>query len=336
MSKEVLRPGVSIIVPVYNSGKLLEKCVDSLLAQTLTDIEIILVNDGSTDRSGELCDHYAVMDNRITVIRQQNQGPSAARNAGLAIAGGAYVGFVDSDDYVDTTMYENMYAIAKEHDVDIVNCDMYFIGESTQIIRTKIEKNRIIDLEKERRALFLTINSNGITVFAVRNIFRTEIVKGKVFFPPHTIGEEVPFVLETLLNARTYYSMDMPYYFYVGRPGSITHEKYNKQLLDLLCRQHECRENIYHSYGMDAFLFDLYQSTMDYTVPSLILNFINAPRRERTIKALKEIRNCEMIATAYKKATPSRSPSWKLGVLRFLLKYRVYPLVVLLTALSKH
>ena len=101
-----MNPKVSIIVPIYNSEKYMNKCIESILNQTLTEIEIILVNDGSTDNSGKIIDNYAKKDNRIKVIHQQNSGPSVARNKGISTAKGKYIGFVDSDDYIESTMYE--------------------------------------------------------------------------------------------------------------------------------------------------------------------------------------------------------------------------------------
>lgn len=118
-------PQVSIIVPCYNVEKYLAECIESLQAQTLKDIEIILVDDGSPDNSGKICDAYAAKDSRIRVLHKPNQGVSAARNDGLKMATGEYVIFVDSDDYVPAEAYEKMYAKAKETNVDIVLADMY-------------------------------------------------------------------------------------------------------------------------------------------------------------------------------------------------------------------
>ena len=98
---------ISIIIPVYNVAVYLPRCLDSILAQTYKNLEIILVDDGSKDNSGKVCDEYALKDSRIKVIHQKNQGVSVARNAGLRIAKGDYIGFVDSDDYIETNMYEN-------------------------------------------------------------------------------------------------------------------------------------------------------------------------------------------------------------------------------------
>lgn len=124
---------VSVIVPIYNVEKYLAECIESLCAQTLKDIEIILVDDGSPDNSGAICDKYAAKDARIKVIHKENGGVSAARNDGLAIATGDYVIFVDSDDYIPNDAYEKMYAKAQETNVDIVLADLYQVKGETEI-----------------------------------------------------------------------------------------------------------------------------------------------------------------------------------------------------------
>lgn len=116
---------VSVIVPVYNAETYLDACVQSLLSQTLSTIEIVLVNDGSTDGSGALCDRYAAADARVTVVHQDNKGASAARNAGIRHARGTYIGFVDSDDFVEPTMYQWLYEEAEANEADIVFCNLF-------------------------------------------------------------------------------------------------------------------------------------------------------------------------------------------------------------------
>ena len=101
-----MQPKISIVIPAYNAEKYLSQCLDSIINQTLKDIEIICVNDGSTDRTGAILDSYKLIDNRIIVIHKENKGQSMARNTGMAIASGDYIGFVDSDDFVDLEMFE--------------------------------------------------------------------------------------------------------------------------------------------------------------------------------------------------------------------------------------
>lgn len=115
-------PEVSVIVPVYNVEQYLCRCIDSILAQTFCDIEVILIDDGSKDTSGSICDRYAKKDSRVTVIHKENEGVSVARNCGLAIAKGKYIMFCDSDDYVETTWVEKLHYVINSNDVSIAIC----------------------------------------------------------------------------------------------------------------------------------------------------------------------------------------------------------------------
>lgn len=123
---------ISVIVPIYNTDLFLERCVDSILNQTYENLEIILVNDGSTDRSGKICDNYINKDARVKVIHKKNGGASTARNTGLQAANGVYIGFVDSDDYISLNMYEEMVQNI-EQDVDIVTCVTVIVSENNKI-----------------------------------------------------------------------------------------------------------------------------------------------------------------------------------------------------------
>ena len=127
-------PVISIIVPVYNVEQYLRRCVDSILAQTFTDFECILIDDGSPDNCPAICDEYAERDNRIIVIHQKNAGVSAARNAGLDLARGEWIGFVDSDDWCDPGMYEFLYKNAITNQVDISICGFRSIEKNGVVI----------------------------------------------------------------------------------------------------------------------------------------------------------------------------------------------------------
>ena len=123
-------PKVSVIVPIYNKEQYLEECVNSIQLQTLNELEIILVDDGSTDASGQICDRIAESDQRVVVVHTENAGVCAARNMGLKLATGEYIGFVDADDYVSTDMYQKMANIIDEINVDFVVCDHCRISEN--------------------------------------------------------------------------------------------------------------------------------------------------------------------------------------------------------------
>lgn len=116
---------ISIIVPVYKAEKTLDKCITSILSQTFTDFELLLIDDGSPDGSGIICDHYALKDERIRVIHKSNGGVSSARQTGVDVARGEYSIHVDPDDWVEPEMLQELYRSAKKHDADMVICDFY-------------------------------------------------------------------------------------------------------------------------------------------------------------------------------------------------------------------
>ena len=121
---------ISVIVPVYNVEKYLVQCINSILNQTIKNLEIILVDDGSLDNSGKICDEFSKKDDRIVAIHKENNGLSSARNAGLEIANGNYIGFVDSDDWLDEHMYEILLKLIKENNSDISCCDFFKTADS--------------------------------------------------------------------------------------------------------------------------------------------------------------------------------------------------------------
>lgn len=177
---------ISIIVPIYNVEKYLKRCIDSIINQTYKKLEIILVDDGSKDNSGKICDKYAKKDIRIKVIHKKNEGVSEARNVGLKVSTGEYIGFVDADDFVEKDMYEKMYKKAKEVDADIVICDYQFYpnnkikkkkwynpykGEITGefLNRNTQPWNKIVSnkLIKETNFKFFEKNGDGVFIYLI-------------------------------------------------------------------------------------------------------------------------------------------------------------------------
>ena len=141
-------PLISVIVPIYKVEKYLNKCVQSILNQTYENLEIILVDDGSPDNCGKICDQLAQKDDRIVVIHKQNGGLSSARNAGIEIANGEYIGFVDSDDYVEKFMYELLLKSIKESNTMLSVCAIYYTFENGEkIVKIKDEHDRVFDFK---------------------------------------------------------------------------------------------------------------------------------------------------------------------------------------------
>lgn len=226
---------VSIVVPVYNVERYLEKCVESLIKQTLNDIEIILVDDGSKDSSGLICDKLAKKDSRIKVIHKENAGLGLARNSGMELCTGEFIGFVDSDDYVDINMFKTLYDYAQKNNADYVRCENLIVDENDSIVDNsmyalkegKYEKEDIIqklvcpmfgkELNEGKEAHI------GISVW--RAIYKTKIIKdNNITFPSErkVISEDIPFNLDFLMKAEVAYVVKKQFYYYVVRKESLT------------------------------------------------------------------------------------------------------------------
>lgn len=206
-----MAPKVSIIVPVYKVEKYLNRCVDSILAQTFTDFECILVDDGSPDGCPAICDEYAKKDNRIKVIHQENKGVSAARNAGLDAALGEWIGFVDSDDWIEKDMYQILYEDAVESKSDVVVCGLY---------GRKIKINKII--LKREEAIKNIFKINGFGGFSVLRLINAKKL-GKLRFDVQvSYMEDVKFFYELFKKCESIYWHNVPLYHYENNEESVT------------------------------------------------------------------------------------------------------------------
>lgn len=197
---------ISVIVPIYNVEPFIDRCIDSILNQTHTNLEIILIDDGSPDNCGKICDEYAKRDNRIKVIHKQNGGLSSARNAGLDIATGDYIAFVDSDDWIDQGMYATLLSIAQENDADIVECNYRFyrpwktenkILESENTKETKIYSN----IQALEELYFGPQLFSNIAIMVWNKIYKAELI-GEMRFLEGYIHEDVLFTPQMLYNAK--------------------------------------------------------------------------------------------------------------------------------------
>lgn len=205
-------PKISVIVPVYNVEKYLARCLDSIINQTLADIEIICINDGSTDNSLEILNDYAKKDSRIKIIDQTNAGLSCARNAGMQIAQGEYIGFVDSDDWIDLDFYEKLYTAAKKYDADIA-CG------SIKAWRKCNRKNIMLKYKEEElasdiyRKFYLCDIPETCNVW--NRIYRTSKLKeNHIEFEPGVLYEDVCFTTEVLIETDTLVTVPGTYYNY--------------------------------------------------------------------------------------------------------------------------
>ena len=214
---------LSIIVPVYKVEKYLPKCIDSILAQTFRDFELILIDDGSPDNCGAICDAYAARDSRIKVIHQANAGLSAARNAGLDISTGTYLGFVDSDDWIEPEMYETMIATAMEKNVDVVVCGVQYCAEDGALIRTDLLSEDTYNRDGLLSAFFGMPAPLGGTCW--NKIFRTTRVNEIRFAEDISICEDSIYLFECFRRCEEGAKIPDTLYHYTQREDSTTRER---------------------------------------------------------------------------------------------------------------
>lgn len=224
---------ISVIIPVYNVKSYLKKCVDSVINQTYKDLEIILVDDGSTDGSSEICDQYKTIDSRIKVIHKKNGGLSDARNCGIDISKGEYITFLDSDDWVDENIYKILYDALKKYDVNISICKLKQVCSEDE--KLDVSKDNIIIYSSLELSKKLYYNNNTIIqiVGACNKLYKKNVFKNKRF--PYGKFYEDGFLIPILLNeAKNVAYIDKELLYYRQREGSITHKKFSEKTLECI------------------------------------------------------------------------------------------------------
>ncbi len=216
---------ISVIVPVFNVASYIAKCIESLQTQTFTDMEIILVDDGSTDESGKICDNFSKKDSRIIVIHKENGGLSSARNAGIDIARGKYLGFVDGDDWVAKDMYKELYHLAEAENAQIVSCKCQGVNSNEDIENVEeIHTFTVLKYKDALKKFFL----REITESVCNKLFLRELFSS-LRFPVGEINEDTVVVVNLLMKSQKTILSERKLYFYRKREGSITKSGYSER-----------------------------------------------------------------------------------------------------------
>lgn len=280
---------VSIIVPVYKVEKFLERCVESIIKQTYQNIEIILIDDESPDECPKMCDQYEIKDNRIKVIHKKNGGLSDARNAGLDIASGEYIAFVDSDDWIESDFIETLYMNAEREKADISVVGYQLIWEDGRIRRfSRDEEYYVFDRENAIREL---LKQQKFQCMVCQKMYRKQIFE-TIRFPVGKIYEDVAIGLSTFLKAERVVVSGKVKYNYFQRCDSIVNAKFDKRKLFFL----ECCNKIIDYSDSQNKLFDLEAHTFylrALMMFTLQLYQLDEEKYESTVKWLEnEIRRC--------------------------------------------
>ena len=239
---------LSIIIPVYKTEKYLDRCIESILMQKVDDIEIILVDDGSPDRSGEICDEWAKKDSRIRVIHKQNGGPGSARNMALDIAQGTYVTFIDSDDAIAENTFLPIINYLTEHqDIDILEYPAHlYIGSPKE--RKLTFENDIFDIHDIRGKQNLWLDNKLYAhCYSCNKVFRRSLFDGLRYSESVTLGEDIRLISQLLKKARNYATINTGMYLYYFNGESISGSlKYADELLSS------------HLYAVEQLGIDIY------------------------------------------------------------------------------
>ena len=219
---------ISIIIPVYKVEKYLEKCIESVLKQTYTNLQIILVDDGSPDNCGKICDEYAKKDSRIEAIHKANGGLSDARNVGISKAKGRYIGFVDSDDYIKEDMYEILLNLIKKYDADVSICNLYDVIDGNECIRNKengIREYSRIDILKE-----ILLDKN-IQSYAWNKLYKKELFD-EIKYPIGKKYEDIGTTFYLFEKCNKIVVTSEPEYYYLKRADSLVNNVTESTILD--------------------------------------------------------------------------------------------------------
>lgn len=238
-----METAISVIVPVYRVEKYLLACIDSILNQTFTDFELILVDDGSPDRCPEICDEVARRDARVRVIHQANAGLSAARNAGIEAAHGAWLSFVDSDDYIAPHFCEKLYQTAQRTNADCVMCSVQNVDESGKLIDSALM--RVADEVKTGREVLRKIGRDDVTPYltAWNKLYRRKLFN-TLRYPAGRQNEDVFVFAELFCQVQRAVCVAEPLYFYRKRIGSIMNSVVTLRNLDEMWAYVNCFEHL--------------------------------------------------------------------------------------------
>ena len=229
-----MKEKISVIIPVYNVGAYVEKCIESVCRQTYEELEIILVDDGSTDSSGKICDEWAENDNRIVVLHQENRGLSGARNAGLEKATGEYVTFLDSDDYIAPTTYEEMLRAGKQFQADVTISGFQKVYHSDEETVTGDGSVVCVTGREAAAKLYASKDEYLLTVVAWNKLYRKEALPEDFSFPEGRIHEDEYTSYRLIYPLSKVVYLDRRLIYYRQRKDSIVHSKFSLKRLDAL------------------------------------------------------------------------------------------------------
>lgn len=243
---------ISVIMPVYKVEKFIRKCLDSLLAQTLTEWELFAVDDGSTDKSGAICDDYAARDSRITVIHKENGGAPSARNAAIPKAQGEYLYFMDSDDWAEPNMFEEMYALAKEHDAQLVVAGYYietYFSDTKFYSQEQSLPSRVFENQKDFRDYAYKMFDKNLLYVPWNKLFLREYVVNNGITFKNTFWDDFPFNLDVIKDVERVVLTENKYYHFMRARKESETAKYRPDMYEKREEEHLWMLTLYKYWG---------------------------------------------------------------------------------------
>lgn len=267
-------PKISIIVPVYNVEKYLDRCINSILKQDFKEFELLLIDDGSTDNSGKKCDEYKLKDNRVRVIHKVNGGLSDARNLGLDLAEGDYVGFVDSDDWIDEKMYSILYQLAIEYNADISTCGIKEWKDNNNNDNDNDNNNKKIFTIKELSGpeAIYSLYHNELSGYSACNKLYKKFLFDNIRFPKGRIFEDASIIYKLYHLSNKIVYKDYKLYNYIKRNESITTKKVSNKRLDIVLMFDELIPFIKNNY---SYMVSYIESMYFNSLRNIIVDIIN-------------------------------------------------------------
>ena len=270
---------ISIVLPIYNVENYIEKCMESVLNQTYKNIEIILVDDGSPDNCPIICDQYVKEDNRVKVVHKENGGLSDARNAGIKVANGDYITFIDSDDYVDKDYVEFLYNTIEETDADIAIGGHRVIYDSGKIIEKETHENSVLEPKK---VLERILYDDGIDLSAWGKLYKRYLFND-IKFPKGRLFEDSATTYMLVDKANKIAINSISKYNYIIRKNSISNAKFSPKKMDLITSTREMSEYVKNKYpdlknAANRRLMYAYLSTLSQLAPN-VCTFLASPRK---------------------------------------------------------
>lgn len=296
-----MRDLISVVVPVYNVEKYLKESLDSIVNQTYHNLQIILVDDGSTDNSGAICDKYAEKDDRITVIHQKNEGAGSAKNTGLKYVKGDYLSIIDSDDYIEKNMYEKMLHYMKENDAEIVQCNLKFVFANgvSDVSWVKNHKEGLIN----KQTYFEELLSEWKCAIFWNKLFKTKLLKDTLFPTNRKIDDEF-FTYRLIFETNRIFNVKDVFYNYRMRKSSVMNDSDNSRLIsdrvdcfveryEFISKNEPVLKKAYYNHLSDLLVFFYNQAVSDELKKKLVLLMKEYPNKKPSvfIRAIRWISN---------------------------------------------